>query len=188
MKRIAALIIAFVLLCTVSSGCGAGEENSEPALPSSVADGSYNRLQTITVFGEDRPNGSGIPELEPHDETSLLPSAVIGSSMTSILLRNWAVTDLSLYVPNGYISMEIRGDVGGENFEIGFEELKSGETVSSTVNTEGIASITTEWNTVSIPISAIVNGHKTDLSNARQLLIGNASSPCSCKKHFNIFG
>lgn len=173
MKKFAAFLVALAVISMILSGCA----SSSKPLPEAIADESYNQLQTITVFGEYAPSGSGIPALEPLDGTSLMPSVAIEKSTMSVLLRDWAVTDLSLYVPNGYIQLEVKGDQGGESFEIGFDELKGGSTVTSKINTDGIVVVTTGWQTVRIPISGIAKSTGTDLSHARQFVIGNASAP-----------
>ena len=173
MKKFAVFIVVLAVISMIFSGCA----GSEKPLPEAIADESYNQLQTITVLGEDAPSGSGIPPLEPLDGTSLMPSVIIEKSMMSVLLRDWAVTDLSLYVPNGYIQLEVKGEQGGEVFEIGFDELKGGNVITSKINTDGIVSVTAEWTTVRIPISDIAKSTGTDLTCARQFLIGNASAP-----------
>lgn len=181
MKKITSFLIALSVFCTVFSGCTDNSSDEEaaiqPALPAAITDENYNRLQTITVFGQSAPSGSGIPALEPLDGTSQMPSVTIESTMMSVLLRDWAVTDLSLYVPNGYIQLEVRGEKGGENFDVGFDELKNGSIVTSTINTNGIIDVTADWTTVQIPIAKIAETSGTDLTCARQFLIGNASAP-----------
>lgn len=181
MKKLTSFLIALSVFCTVFSSCtdnASGEEAAiQPALPTAITDENYNRLQAITVFGQSAPSGSGIPALEPLDGTSQMPSVTIESTMMSVLLRDWAVTDLSLYVPNGYIQLEVKGEQGGENFDIGFEELKNGSVVTSTINTNDIIEITSDWTTVQIPIAKIAETSGTDLTCARQFLIGNASAP-----------
>lgn len=173
MKKFAAFLVSLAVISMIFSGC----VGSEKPLSEAIADESYNQLQTITVFGENAPVGSDIPPLEPLDGTSLMPSVVVKSSMMSVLLRDWAITDLSLYAPNGYIQLEVKGEQGGESFEIGFDELKGGNVITSKINTDGIVSVTAEWTTVRIPISYIAKSTGTDLTCARQFLIGNASAP-----------
>jgi len=181
MKKSILFFIALSVLCTVFSGCADHNPDPEttvlPTLPAGIINENYNRLQTITVFGQSAPSGLDIPALEPLDGTSLMPSVMMESSVMSILLRDWAVTDLSLYVPNGYIQLEVKGEQGGENFDVGFNELKGGIEVTSTINTNGIIEVTADWTTVQIPISKISEKMGTDLSCARQFLIGNASAP-----------
>ena len=180
MKKITSFFIALSVLCTIFSGCTDNasdiEAEVQPALPAAITDENYNRLQTITVFGQAAPLGSGIPILEPLDGTSQMPSVIIEASMMSVLLRDWAVTDLSLYVPNGYIQLEVKGEHGGENFDVGFDELKNGSIVTSTINTNNIIDVTADWTTVQIPIARISEATETDLTCARQFLIGNSSS------------
>ena len=136
----------------------------------------YNRLLDITVLGTENPSGSGIPAFEDAD-ASLFPSVTLASGNMSILLRDWAVTDLSAYVPNGYISLDVKGEAGGETFDVGFDELKNGNITTSMISLDGITAVTSEWTSVSIPISKIVEETGTDLTCARQFLIGNFSSP-----------
>lgn len=128
----------------------------------------YNTLQTITVLGKEKPDGSSISSLQPSEDGSEFPYIELRSSSSAVVLRGWTPTDLSLYVPNGYISIEVKGSNGSESLEIGFEEIKNGQSVSvkKALDTE----ITTEWKTVTIPLTEIVN--ETDLSGARQFLVG----------------
>lgn len=176
MKKTVSFLTALSVAGTAFSGCAVSGDNTENTLPAAIADENYNQLQTIVVFGEDAPSGSRIPSLEPADGTSSMPSVMLDSSIMSVLLREWAVTDLSLYVPDGYIQLEVKGDKGGESFDIGFDELKQGDIAASTVNTDKIISVTDEWTTVNIPLSQIAETG-TELTCARQFLIGNASSP-----------
>jgi len=79
-------IAIFTAVCIVilASGCAKSADvtgQSENISVVSAADTDYNKLQTITVFGETAPSGSGIPTLEPKDETSSMPSVMIESSM-----------------------------------------------------------------------------------------------------------
>lgn len=172
MKKIIALFSAAAVLCSMLSGCGASAENDNE-----IAVLDYNKLQTITVLGESIPSGSNISVAEPLDGTSAMPSVMLEAGMMSIPLRDWAVTDLSLYVPNGYIRLEVNGEQGNESFDIGFDELKNGSVIASTVNTADKITVTDEWTSVQISIKDITSAAETDLSCARQFLIGNASAP-----------
>lgn len=133
-----------------------------------LIDTEYNTLQTITVLGKEKPDGSAISDLQPSEDASEFPYIKLRSSPSVIVLRGWTPTDLSLYVPNGHVSVEVKGTKGGERLEIGFEEMKNGQSVSVTkiLDTE----ITTEWQSVTIPLAEIVG--EIDLSGARQFLVG----------------
>ncbi|MBE6873646.1 MAG: hypothetical protein E7493_07035 [Ruminococcus albus] len=195
MKKLIAFITALCLACGVLAGCAdsAGKDTSstdssvDPASNSSDGETNivedvelpegYNQLQEITVFGFDAPLGSGIPALEEAGEGEYFPSVTLDSGSMTILLRDWAVTNLSAYVPDGYISLEVKGDYGGETFKVGFDELKNGNVTTSTISTEGIVDVTTEWMEVNIPISKISEETGTDLTHARQFVIGNPDAP-----------
>lgn len=131
-------------------------------------DTEYNTLQTITVLGREMPDGIAVSALQPPEDTSEFPYIELHASPSAIVLRGWTPTDLSLYVPNGYVSVEVKGTNGGERLEVGFEEIKNGQSVSVTKVLD--AEITDEWNIVTIPLAEIVD--ETDLSGARQFLIG----------------
>lgn len=179
MKKAIALFTSSAIICTMLSSCSEGNtEQIIPTTTSSVAiDENYNTLQTITVFGENVPSGTGIPAVEPLDGTSLMPSVKLEGGMMSILLRDWAVTDLSLYIPNGYVQLEVKGTQGGENFDIGFDELKNGNVAETRISSSESVQVSTEWSTVKIPLKDITEATGTDLSCARQFLLGNASAP-----------
>ncbi len=129
----------------------------------------HNTLQTITILGKQQPEGSGV-SIKPSEDVSEFPYIKLRSQPANIVLRGWTPTDLSPYVPNGYISLEAKGVNGGESLTIGFEELKNGQSVSFT--TDVSAEITTEWKSVTVPLSELLSGSDTDLSDARQFHIG----------------
>lgn len=52
----------------------------------------------------------------------------LGASHTTINLRGWAATDLSAYVPNGVIGLEVCRQEGSV-FNIGFEEFINGQSM-----------------------------------------------------------
>lgn len=116
-------------------------------------DAEYNTLQTITVLGKEKPEGSAISALQPSEDASEFPYIKLRSSPSAIVLRGWTPTDLSLYVPNGHVSVEVKGTNGGERLEIGFEEMKNGQSVSVTKNLD--TEIIDEWQSVTIPLSEI---------------------------------
>jgi len=127
----------------------------------------YNTLQTITILGKEKPEGSAGSSLQPSEDDSEFPYIMLSSTLSSIVLRGWASTDLSPYVPNGYISVEVKGTSGGR-LEIGFERMKNGQSVRVTKALE--TEITGEWKTLTVPLAEIADG--ADLSSVRQFLIG----------------
>lgn len=133
-----------------------------------LIDTEYNTLQTITVLGKEKPDGSAISALQPSEDASEFPYIKLRSSPSAIVLRGWTPTDLSLYVPNGYVSVEVKDTNGGERLEVGFEEMKNGQSVSVTkiLDTE----ITSEWKIV----HNVVNGNvpeRTVVSAVKLVLI-----------------
>ena len=132
-----------------------------------LIDPEYNTLQTITVLGKEKPDENAISALRSSEDASEFPYIKLRSSPSAIVLRGWTPTDLSLYVPNGCVSVEVKGSNGGERLEVGFEEMKNGQSVSVTkiLDTE----ITSEWKSVTIPLAEIAG--ETDLSGARQFLV-----------------
>lgn len=196
MKRNIAGVIALSIILSTISGCTGGENGSaesstdiviteevpifhtaEPEIMEKArADREtllqrigteYNTLQTITVLGKEMPDGNAISALQSSEDGSEFPYINLHAAASAIVLRGWTPTDLSLYVPNGYVSVEAKGANGSESLEIGFEEIKNGQSISVTkvLDTE----ITTEWNTITVPLAEIVG--ETDLSGVRQFLV-----------------
>jgi len=132
----------------------------------------YNQMQNIIFFQSEKPDGSNIPELIRDEASSDLPYMQLKSDLSAIVIRGWAVTDFSGYIENGYIELEVKGNAGGESFEIGFEEFNGSRSAQYTINSSEICAVTTEWTTVRIPISSLCAATKATMSHVRQFLIG----------------
>lgn len=189
MKKYIAGITAMSIIVSMMSGCAgksseSGVSTDEAALskPTVSADEQtssggedlpdengedYNVLQTITLLGKDKPDGSSLTPLRPSDDGSEFPYMQLTAGQSSIVLRGWTSTDLSAYVPNGHISLEARGANGGESLEVGFEELKNRQSQSAARTVD--ADITTEWQTITVPLAGFSD--ETELSCVRQFLI-----------------
>jgi len=115
----------------------------------------YNQLQNISLLQSEEADGMKLK-----------------ANLSTIIIRGWAVTDFSSYKENGYIELEVKGNAGGESFEIGFEEFNGSQAAQYTINSSELCEITTEWTTVRIPMSTLCDTTGATLSHVRQFLIG----------------
>ncbi len=164
MKKQLAVIISLTILF---SGCGAdsqddGAGNIAQAVEFTVAD---HTLQDIIILGKDTPEMVNVSAVEKISDLNENLQFKLGSGMSTIVLRGWNATDLSPY-KNGYISLDVRGT--GSEFDVGFGELISGQTVNSTATKS--AELSDEWTCIQIPLGEI----GSDLLHVREFIIGNA--------------
>lgn len=119
----------------------------------------YRTLQEIELLTDKFVSGSidfGVLDKEENHEG--FASAFVPVNMGTFVIREWNTTDLSAYLENGYISMYIKGEKGGETFEIGLQDCdrdRQGEndSVTSFINSKDFVGITTEWQQVVIPLA-----------------------------------
>ncbi len=165
MKKHFAVILSFVILL---SGCGAGSssDNSEGNETVAIEFPAYDHtLQEIVILGSETPttvNAGSTEKISELDENLKLK---LNSELSSIILRSWNTTDLSVY-KNGYISLDVMGS--GSCFEVGFGEIIDGSSVNTTVNVEVSPSDT--WTSIEIAMSEI----ESDLQHVREFVVGNA--------------
>lgn len=166
----------------------------------------YNKLQDIYVFkdallgtwsgGDLVAPGTNVPV----DNTQMfngLPSLsyeVQGPNQwwwQSILAgRDWRTYSLEFYYPNGFLEFNVKGAVGGEQFNIALSdlepELNPSSVSSNTVNSQGFFTVSTDWQSVKIPLTAFVPaGQSFRFRQMRQVNLSESySGPYA--KHFWI--
>ncbi len=178
-KKIAA-VLAFVMTVLSTAGCAHSDNPVSVVIEPntfdySVVSDDYNSLQEIIILKNTMPDDSSLPRFEPLEEGSFFPSVQLKSNISTVVLRGWATTDLSLYAENGYIQLDVKSDSENGNFEIGFDELINGASVSYTINANEVIDIGSEWKTHRIPLKNVLQNTDADLSKVRQFLIGNAT-------------
>lgn len=142
----------------------------------------YNTLQDIELITEKIIDGSiGFSSLDNKDTFDKWRSSLIPSSIGMLVIRNWNTTDLSAYLPNGFISMFVKGEQGGETFDIGLQDCNrdrpaSNDSVTVYTNSEDYCSITTKWQQVKIPLKDFFNeNNNLDVSSVWTVNIGNSN-------------
>jgi hypothetical protein len=186
MKKILAAFTALTISLWIMSGCSVktGNDNSTQNNTDKevelVLEDNYNQLQTITILGMDSPDGENLGETHESEDISPYRYINLSSAVSTVNLRGWAVTDLSAYVPNGVVKLEIKG-TASSTFDIGFEEFSNGMSVSSKINTDGIIEVTEDWTTVEIPVKTIMGDSGNNLSHARKFIIGSVQGEVSVR-------
>nr|AAG59608.1 endoglucanase Y [Clostridium cellulovorans] len=98
-----------------------------------------------------------------------------------LTLRGWCTQDLTQYLANGYLEFNVKGKVGGEDFQIGLQdqthERAAGDSVTSVKSIKNYVNISTNWQHVKIPLKDIM-GPSTgfDPTTARCINIVKGSS------------
>ncbi len=164
MKKQLAVIISLAMLfsgCAVNTAPEEGESAVSEAAALPVAD---HTLQEIVILGSEYPTtvnatAEKISELDENLQIKL------SDSMSSIVLRSWNATDLSLY-KNGYISIDVMGS--GSSFDVGFGEITDGITTTAVTNVA--VTPTDTRTTVTVPLSEL----DSELLHVREFVIGNA--------------
>jgi hypothetical protein len=79
-----------------------------------------------------------------------------GSGGIMFPLHGWGAFSLEQYYENGYIEFDVRGAAGGENFSIGLRSDTRGVVTTNqlSLSSQNIQ-VTTEWQTVKIPVKNI---------------------------------
>ncbi len=166
----------------------------------------YNKLQDIYVFKDTLPGtwsggdlvapGSNVP-IDTAQMYNGLPSLsyeIQGPSQwwwQSILAgQGWRAYSLEFYYPDGFLEFNIKGAVGGEQFNIALadsEPERVPDNVSSnTVNSSNFVTVTTDWQSVRIPLNAFVpSGQTFRFRQMRQVNISESYAG-SYAKHFWI--
>ncbi len=165
----------------------------------------YNQLQDIYVFkdtllgtwsgGDLLAPGANVP-VDYTQMYNALPSLsyeIQGPTQwwwTSILAgRDWRTYSLEFYYPDGFLEFNVKGAAGGEQFNMALTDLEPENPVSvssATVNSFDFFTVTTDWQSVKVPLSAFVPpGQAFRFRQMRQLSLGETySGPYA--KHFWI--
>ena len=169
MKRQIAWIMALLLLLNMAVGYAeAPSPQEERDMLIAQLEPTYNMLQPITVLGSEQPEGSGVTLISPEKATDY-PHITLRKTQSSIVLRGWAPTDLSLYAAGGSVTLEARATGDNARMEIGFEESIGGRSVSYLQPVNQM--IPREWTTIIVPLSHILSETECCMSSVRQLLL-----------------
>lgn len=99
---------------------------------------------------------NGLPSLLLHSKTPNYPSWY----NALITVAGWKAYDFTSYYPNGFLEFNIKGNAGGETFLLGFKdrvfERAAGNEITTTVNINNYAQITTGWTHVKIPLKDLI--------------------------------
>lgn len=169
MKKAITWLMALMLLLNMTIGCAeSADPRKEREKMIAQMEADYNTLQPIVVLERKKPDGSGVTLLSPANPADY-PHISLGKAQTSIVLRGWTPTDLSLYAANGRVTLEARATGSPASMEIGFEEWIAGRSVSYQHPVSQVVS--GEWTSVSIPLAEILTETTCTLSSVRQFLI-----------------
>ncbi|MBQ8654874.1 MAG: hypothetical protein IJ507_08020, partial [Clostridia bacterium] len=169
MKHQIAWITALLLLLNMAVGCAeALSPQEEREMLIAQLEPTYNTLQPITVLGREQPEGSGVTLISPENAADY-PHITLRKTQSSIVLRGWAPTDLSLYAAGGCVTLEARATGDNARMEIGFEESIGGRSVSYLQPVNQM--IPREWTTITVPLSHILSETECCMSSVRQLLL-----------------
>lgn len=97
-----------------------------------------------------------LPSLLVHTQTPTHPSWF----NALVTVAGWKAYNFTPYHANGFLEFNIKGDAGGETFLIGFKdrvfERAAGGEITTTVNINDYATITTNWTHVKIPLKDLM--------------------------------
>lgn len=99
-------------------------------------------------------NRANLPSLRINTNAK---SGVSGDDMLMFPVNNWGTFSLVNYYDNGYIEFDIRGEKGGEAFDLGLRSKKDGVEAERTKSTADLGvKVTKNWTHVKIPIKKII--------------------------------
>ncbi len=179
MKRIksaAALCCAVTLLLNITAPVYAGMEGS-----------AYRKLQDYAIFnGSGNLNWCGGDALEVANARVPIDSSVTCDGAASLriattapsdnwsvrlVIRNWMSMDFSQYANEGYLEFDVKGNAGGEQFQLVLSDY-DGDTAA--VSVDAHTKVTADWQHVSIPLSDFVQANPDmDFRDITQLNLRN---------------
>ena len=175
MKKSLLLWILLSIVTVLSTEAVRAQTEDEPQ---SAAD--YRQLRDLQVFAdtaygqwvgsggglEIEKGGNGALPIDTAETHNGLPSYRVRvngeNGWWSFILagRNWEAYSISPYYPDGALAFNIKGARGGEDFEIDLNDLVGGRTpeniASNKIQLSDIVTVTDEWQSVSIPLSAFL--------------------------------
>lgn len=93
--------------------------------------------------------------------------------MAQIGRANWETSDERAYIRNGRLEMAVKGEAGGEAVRLGVMDAQGQAAV---VLLDRYAKITTEWQTVRVPLRLLKAGNANlDWSRIRSVQVTSAS-------------
>ena len=132
---------------------------TNPMLPvDSTATGMYNSLPSLVVETTGANTGWWAAVLAGHD---------------------WETFTLKNYMANGKLEFNIKGSVGGEKMLIGFDDRvyeRTPENDSAQISTGTYVTVTTAWQHVTIPLTALIKS-TLDTSQIFTLKLNNDGNP-----------
>jgi hypothetical protein len=174
-----------------------------PALVRAAPPPGWAKLQDIPVFtgaenptgwaggdGLEVPNGYQLPidDVVTHDGRPSLRIRVTNDPswwwVAMLVWRSWGTLSLEPYAPDGALELSVKGAVGGERFQVvledrAYERYVNGALKESqpgpTVPISNYATVTTEWQTVRIPLRDLLDP-ATDLRSAWVLRLVNGQT------------
>lgn len=175
MKKHLLLWILLSFITAMITGTVLAQTEDEPQPPA-----DYRQLRDLQIFA-DAPYGQWVGsggglEIEKGSNGALpvdtsqthndLPSYRVRvngeNGWWSFILagKDWESYSISPYYPDGALEFNIKGDKGGEDFEIDLSDLVGGRTpenvASNKIQLSDIVTVTDEWQPVRIPLSAFL--------------------------------
>ncbi|MGQ9779510.1 MAG: glycoside hydrolase family 9 protein [Bacillota bacterium] len=91
----------------------------------------------------------------------------------------WQTCNIERYMANGKLEFEVKGNAGGEVFYVGLEdrvkERTSGEFMEQIVLITDYVTVTTNWQHVAIPLSALITNLQWDPTQCYTFIVKNAN-------------
>ncbi|WP_138755552.1 glycoside hydrolase family 9 protein [Paenibacillus sinopodophylli] len=175
MRKKVSLVLAITMFVTILFSNPITTNAATPEAPA-----GWRNLLDYTIFSNVTDGWAGDSGFGLETENSKLPidSTVTYNGLPSLLLNTktptspswfnalitvagWKAYNFTPYHPNGFLEFNIKGNAGGESFLLGFKdrvfERAAGNEITTTVNINSYASITTGWTHVKIPLKDVIN-------------------------------
>ncbi|MCL6606138.1 MAG: glycoside hydrolase family 9 protein [Paenibacillus sp.] len=174
MRKKVSFILAFTMFVTVFFSNPIKTDAATPEAPAGWRDLLDYSIFSTTSDGWAGDSGFGLETVDsklPIDGTAMyngLPSLLLNAKTPTspswynalITVVGWKAYDFTSYYPNGFLEFNIKGNAGGESFLLGFKdrvfERAAGNEITTTVNIDSYANITTSWSHVKIPLKDLM--------------------------------
>lgn len=174
MRKKASLFLVFTMFATILFSVPAKTDAAVSEAPAGWRDLVDYRIFSTISDGWAGDSGFGLETVDsklPIDSTAMyngLPSLLLNSKTPTspswynalITVAGWKAYDFTSYYAHGFLEFNIKGSAGGESFLLGFKdrvfERAAGNEITTTVNINSYANITTSWTHVKIPLKDLM--------------------------------
>lgn len=174
MRKKISLFLAFTMLVTIFFSNPVKVDASTPEAPAGWRDLLDYQIFSNVSDGWAGDSGFGLQTENsklPIDSTAMyngLPSLLVNTATPTspswfnalITVAGWKAYNFTPYHANGFLEFNVKGNVGGESFLLGFKdrvfERAAGGEITTTVNINNYVSITKNWTHVKIPLKDVI--------------------------------